>query len=343
MKRALFVLLAGCGMIGTESAFPGPVQSSGVGPFRVAFSTETSVELEERPGAALATGRAVEKSSLAPSGHLFYAAADLLGSPPDRDPELAEGEVDWARFEGRRIYRSAPRADLGFDEGSEVLEASETWEGEGVFDPFLAVVDGRTLLYYAAAGGIGVAEAGDVEGTFTKLPGPILEDARSPALLPDPAGGWLLFYTSSEGLGVATSSDGLSFTVREVDVADLLDGDGDEDTPHELRAASPTAVLATTPTGREVLRVYFEVVFDDGTRALSMIAGEDGVTWERLQGYVFQNADESPAAPGVALREEVTVLYFTMPFEQSDAQTRALVAAVAPAHIELADPPPPAE
>ena len=173
-------LFLGCGTLGTETNFPGAVSTSGVGPFRQLERYETGV-FRSPPGQAVDTrGLFVESGSTA-GGQLFYVAATPLEMPPERDASLPSYAVDWAQAEPRAIYRGAssgfmgtldgePVSLPGFAAGEPVLTATQAWEGAAVFDPCpIMLPDGRLRLYYAADGGIGVAEASTPDGALTRV------------------------------------------------------------------------------------------------------------------------------------------------------------------------------
>lgn len=332
MRRPLATLLVllGCATLGNEAPFPAPVQTSGAGPFRRLDRYETGFPGSPQGRAVMIDG-ATTGGMFVP-GFLFYVQAPPKSDPPERDPALAPDAVDWDQFEPRRILRAPSRlADLGHDPGAEVLGPSESWEGGGVFDPWVVVDEsGRARLYYAADGGVGLAEASAVEGAFTRVAGPLLEDARSPSVVPDPAGGWLMYFESDEGIGLARSADGRSFTVETR--ALTLTAPTPPTEPADVSFHRPGAVTVTTPTGRVLVRLYFEAVRDDGSRAIAFAASEDGVTFERLPGTVY--AEDDPGAPAPFVDAEGrTRLYLTVDATRrgTDLVTRALVMAVAPA------------
>lgn len=328
----------GCAMIGAETAFPGPVQTSGVGPLRPAFTTETNIDGAVAGQALEIERQAIGSSQATASGHLFYAAAPFLDDRPGRQDGLGDGMVDWNQFAARRILRSAPRSDLGFDEGDVVLEAEFAWEQGAVFDPWVvALPDGSVRLYYGTAGGkIGVAEAPSVDGTFTKRPDSIV-DGVSPSVVANPNGGWLMFFESPMGIGLATSSDGFNFDVQSEDLGWLLPADDNDETPNEAQLRSPGALVAVTPAGRLVIRVYFEVVFDDGSTRISMAGGDVDWNFDRLEGYVYEGDVEAGTPRPHLTPEGITVLYASV--ASRNLQRRHLIAGVIPPHHRFAEPP----
>lgn len=341
MKRATCLLLAlGCASLGAETAFPDPVQTSGVGPFRPLDTTETGVDAEPR-------GRVMETSGATGggmrAGDFFFAVeADALAEPPMRDPALGMTEVDWARFGPRRIVRAPLRSGLfGFGEGATVLEAEAAWEGSAVFDPWVVELpDGRARLYYAAEGGIGLAEAPSLDGTFARIgDGPVLADARGPSVVAS-AEGFLLYFERDGAIGLATSSDGRAFSVESEALSLAAPDPEDPEATRELTFHRPGAVWASTVVHDAVLRLYFEVRRSDDTFATTMAASLDGRTFERLPTSVY-GGDESTGAPApFLLPDGTTLLHFTIDFRNGDREhVRAPIVGVAPSFVRFADPP----
>lgn len=341
--RALiaFLVVAGCATLGDETAFPGPLQTTGVGPFRLFTGDETN--LPSRPVGAVIVGDFATTGGMRTEAALWVAAAPVLDPVPERDPDVPEDEIDWAQFGARSILRAATRPeDFGFLTSEVVLEATEAWEEDAVFDPWaFPLPDGRVRLYYAAAGGIGIAE-GPASGPFVKVAGPILTDARSPTVIQVGDGSFWMFFERGDGIARATSADGLDFVVADeaIDVG-LADAE-----LAETRFAHPGAVFAVSPTGREMVRVYFEAHREDGTQVLALAASLDGVAYDRLQNPVLgvPEGDDDYRAPAPYLREDsVTLLYATAPKTirgDHDAIARAIIGSVAPAFTQLVEPPP---
>ncbi len=323
------VVLASCGTFGTEELEDIDQPHNGVGPFRPAGREETGVS-GSPPGRALSVRQAVA-TPMVSEGHLFYVAANPLADvvPPE---EPTDG-IDWSLFEPRRIFRSEPGERLGFSFGEPVLEAEESWEGDGVLDPWVVPLpDGRSRLYYAADGGIGVAEAPSVSGAFTRIgDGPILsaegsEVLRRPSVI-EREGAWLMYFDTGAGIALAESADGVSFT-RMPGVLPLGRGQL-RDVPDEVRVGGPAAVVAETPSGRRIVRLYLESHREDGTSAISLAASLDGRTFERLERPVVEADDAAEPGP-VIVDRRVSLLYHTVPRVQSDLEMRALVVGIAP-------------
>jgi hypothetical protein len=107
-----------------------------------------------------------------------------------------------------------------------VLSASLPWEGTNLAGPSALRVGAEVYLYYAAAGGIGLARSADGL-KFTKEPSPVLvpdravswetttPSAPSVAVLPD--GTFDMMYAAGVSIGEATSHDGITFTRVDAD------------------------------------------------------------------------------------------------------------------------------
>lgn len=341
---AMTLAFVACATLGAETDFPDIIQSSGAGPFRLLTAEETG-GLAAPNGRIYFNRQAVQRSMVA-DGMLFYDGADEIDEPPDRNPDLPEGALDFAQLGPSRIFRSEPRpvgmdvleGALSFNGGPMVLEASEAWEGESVFDPWVHVDDdGTARLYYAAEGGIGVAEASSAGGAFSKVAGPVITDARSPTVVRFGGELVMLFEATDTGtIGLARSSDGRAFTedTRELDLA--LAG--------ESELARPGAVVATTPTGRTVLRVYFEAVGAEDLRIVTLAATVDLDSWDRLESEigVLSTVEGARAPAPLLLDDGITALTLTRPRESRGVEVHAVCGAMAPAHLSLVDAPEPA-
>ncbi|MBX3250164.1 MAG: hypothetical protein KF901_23500 [Myxococcales bacterium] len=335
MTRAMLFALAlggasfGCASLGAEAAFPDPIQTSGVGPFRPLDAAETG--LEAAPAGRVLALTGATGGGMRVGERFFHARADALAEPPERDETLPATAVDWARFGPRRIERARRGPAQGMMASEVALEAGAAWEGDAVFDPWVVLLeDGRARLYYAAAGGIGLAEAPSVDGVFSRVgDAPLLEGARGPTVVEDGDGGWLMYFEQAGGIGLATSSDGRDFTVEIAQL--VLDRRAlAEDDPEELSFHRPGAVWATTPADRRVLRLYFEVWKADGTFEATMAASLDGRELERLEGPVY-GGDESTGAPAPFLTDDgATLLYFTLDHAVGGEPVRAPVVGVTP-------------
>ena len=259
MKRALlFSLLAACATTGASGQGDLNLPSEGVGPFRkitgdevvgvAPFVFDDSKALYREP-AVLAEGE----------GTLLYVVATIDG---------ADVIVRTRADDGRTFFGAT--TDIGHDPAV-VLRADQPWEGGALSGPWALRTDAGITLYYAAAGGIGVATSTDGL-TFTKVAGPILARASSwettqvhaPSayLLGD--GGVRLLYASGGAIGEAESADGRHFMrlpgpILEA-AAPAAPGSllPNEKPPFDTAGVDdPCVSLVATPAGRTQLRVLY--------------------------------------------------------------------------------------
>lgn len=336
----VLAMLAGCASLGAETAFPEPIQTSGVGPFRPLDSTETGIDAEPRGRVQETTG--ASGGGMRAGDFFFSVESQPLADAPARTPGLLPTQVDWARFEPRSIARAPIREGFhGFGAGTVVLEASEAWEGDAVFDPWVvALADGRARLYYAAAGGIGVAEAPSLDGTFTRVgDGPVLADASGPSVVASDEG-FLMYFERDGAIGLATSSDGLAFTIEIASLALDAAPSEDPEAPSEVSFHRPGAVWASTVAHDRVLRLYFEVRRDDRTFAATMAASLDARSFERLAASVYGGEESSSAPAPFLMPDGTTLLHFTIDAPGPNGEPyRVPLVGVAPAFARFADPP----
>lgn len=334
-----------CSTIGDPGSTPEAYPHGGTGQFRQLERDEVGIA----DGRLLALQDVAVGAAMVAGEHLFYASAPLLETPPEVPMDHPAGEVYWDAFEARAIHRSAPRDDRGYRSGPTVLSASESWEGADVFDPWVVIDEGRARMYYAAEGGIGVAEAPSVGGAFSRVgSGPILEAdgssaaPRRPSVVRGVDGAWWMYFDDAGAIGVARSEDGLAFervdgdpSTEALDPIVITGADLGEDGT-EVSVGMPGAAALDTATGRRLVRVYYESRRDDGS-VLAYVAGsEDGLAFERHEVPVMDEADARFPAP-LLLDDRVTLLYANLR-GGSDYQTRALYVAVSPASVSFAAP-----
>lgn len=332
---ALLALTPACSTLGEPGSFPDAYPHGGTGQFRPLDSDELGIF----DGRALVLSSTAQGSAMVADGYLFYASAPLADMPLEVPEDFPASEVYWDAFDPLAIHRAPPRdGNLGFAAGPVILEASESWEGGEVFDPWVVVDDdGTARLYYAAEQGIGVAEASSVDGAFTRAgDGPLQLEAssgspRHPSVVRGIDGAWWMYYEDGGTIRAARSDDGTSFAGMG---AITLSGDDLRESP-EVAIGAPGAVLVETPAGRLLIRMYFESRREDGT-ILPYVAGtEDGVTFERFSIPVADYTDLRFPAP-VVLDDRTTLLYANAPKSSGGYQTRSLIGLVTPAGVDLA-------
>jgi len=272
-------------------------------------------------------------------------------------PVMPSDDVDWSAFdEGRRIFRSPPREnDWGFDGGTAVLtpEGGPAWEGGYVTEPWALETSDGALLYYAAAGGIGVARASSIDGTFSRVgTTPVLgptggEVPRCPSVVrteglgfaPEVDGGvpppslfeeaaFYMVYELASTIRYATSSDGLSFTERGVvDVPALEARDVRDGNPVDV--GCPGVGIAEPSSGRRFLRIYYEARRDNGAILLGLFATSDGVTFDFHPTPVVADRDRRMPAPHI-IDTRLSLLFHWRPAVSAGVSVGELRVGMAP-------------
>jgi hypothetical protein len=206
----------------------GPGEVLGVAPF-VLDDTQSRF----REPAALAVSPADPSSA---SVFLYAVARAVTGDGGVPHDVIMRTRAD----DARSFYGTS--TDLGHHP-QVVLVADQAWEGGDLSGPSALHAGDQVFLYYAAAGGIGLARSGDGL-TFAKESAPVLSiapevawettmpSAPSVALLPD--GSLHMLYAAGSSIGEATSVDGVTWTRV----------DGDPTTPALDPVLAPSAPAA---------------------------------------------------------------------------------------------------
>ena len=228
-----------------------------------------------------------------------------------------------------------------------VLSASLPWEAGVLAQPSALWVEGQVWLYYAAAGGIGLAR-GDGE-VFTRYgAGPVLapvaagwEQGRvphSPSVLRRGAGDWVMFYALSRdaaaggaAIGEAVSEDGLRWTRVGAGPAwpqggAAIDGGG---------ADGPCVVSHQSPLGRRSEQLYYRAVDEAGVTRVALAArfeGERAFVGANAAMFVG-DAKRVLSQPWVVRHDDFTLLFVTQ--REPLAALPTVVAGVAPAAVKL--------
>ena len=296
-----------------------------------------------------------DPGTLASAG-FFAATLHAEGAPADPSaPPNAIVRHD--AFDGRSFDRSPVT----------VLEPAAAWEGGTVGAPSAILAGGEIWLYYAAAGGVGLARSPDGLA-FTREPAPVLAPApggwergavpASPGVVALPDGSLRMFYeVAGEGgaasIGEARSIDGLVWErvgdgpALAPSLAPAGSGASDVDDVEEpydsLAVGDPAPVLATSATGRAALRLYHAARDRSGRAVIGLAARfADGEPFERAVASVFGAASSlGPRAPCVLVYPERSLLFATQRAGSSGAQSYPAVAAgVAPGNAQLPPPDP---
>ncbi len=344
---AVAAVAAGCATLASPGAGDVDLPNAGAGPFRVLRTGEVKGHLA--PYVADSSGAKWREPSV----------LDVDGDPATLDvevyaasgPDASSRIVRFVADDGRSLSRNPPVA----------LTATEGWEGTHVGSPCAVRVGGETWLYYAAEGGIGLARGpasgGDAGPAFTKVPGPVLgaEGAAAwesaappgePGVVRGRDGSFHLFYAAGGSIGEATSSDGLHFARASGPVLApsatpaSAPSDGGVDEPFDdVRVGHPAPVLATSATGRELLRVYYGAEDRLGRRGVGLAAreGESGALTRATAPALTTNY--SPTAPSVVVFDRFALLYFSQHAGLTPVLAYDAVAVgVAPATVSLVEP-----
>jgi hypothetical protein len=330
--------------------------NAGAGPFRALVEAELSaITLSLSAPFGLDDGRSY--------------ARDIAVLRADDQPDslavvayvaAAAGSSSTSTTPTSRVVRYSALDGRSFDyrDTSVVLTADAPWEGGAMGAPTAVRVGGTFLLYYAAAGGIGLAKSPDGM-TFSKVLGPVLAPAAggwekgaapaSPGVIALADGSLRMFYEVAiapfvTAIGEASSHDGVTWT--RVGAGPALapsggDADGGSDAPDAASVGSPFPVLATSADNRLVLRLYYGARDATGAGTIGLAAryGTEG-PFQRAVGPVFgAGTTLGPREPCVVPFQAATLLYVT----ESDSTLGghpAIAIGVAPATAVLAPPNP---
>jgi hypothetical protein len=384
---ALAIGATGCSTLGSSGGSPEGLPHNGTGPYRDLDDEETGVRPANRAiaigNASIESAMVASDGSLfyasAPvmgrpmpdagppgddagpidAGLVADSGPPDAGSMPDAGPSAPSfAAPDWTAHGARTISRSAPREAMGlsfttrspgFDVGTAVLEAESSWEGGYVSDPWALVRDdGSVLLYYAAAGGIGVATASSVAGPYDGSDAPIAPAhdgivPRRPSvidtrLLVGASHPFLMYYEDGDAIVVAGSSDGLSFTT--IGALSLVPMPArDERDAEEIAVGGPGALVVTSPAQRSFVRLYYESRRSNGNTLITLAASPDGATFEAFGRPVIAGNDTDsrtrrfPSA--VEIDDRLSLLY-TWSGNSPGASEGTIFVGIAPSGVRLA-------
>jgi len=354
---AAAVAAASCATTGAEGEGDKNLPTAGVGPFR-------KLGIDEVPGIApfVLDDRVAfyrEPAILAPLNAADDSPAILyaVGKQAGIDVIVRTRADDGRAFLGTSgdFGRSPPI----------VLAADAPWEGISLSGPFALHVNEEILLYYSAAGGIGMARSPDGL-VFRKEPGPIFTrdpasrwettEVRAPSVYVLPDGRVRMLYASGASIGEAESSDGVHF--RRVDpdpstsaiepvlgpAAPAAAGSllPNEKGPFDTGAVGdPCAVLRTTPAGRIHVRVLYTGTDAAGVTAIGLAGryGDQGPLSRQATPVYSVGAKES--APALLELPGGSYLYVQQDRRVDERLTyKAIAAAFAPGSVKLPAPAP---
>jgi hypothetical protein len=354
---ASLVALAGCATLPQPAGDDQNQPSAGAGPYRALIDGELGSSRVAPDGLddSRDYGRdiAVLDADGDPStlGVVAYVAAGVSMNGMDPTPTTPTRSIArYTALDGRTFAFAS----------SVVLTPDAPWEGSVLASPAAVRVGGEIFLYYAAAGGIGLAKSPD-GNAFTKVPGPVLGPAAggweqgaapaSPGVVVLPDGSLRMFYevstgsgaTASTSIGEAESADGVSWT-RLGDGPALspgAPGDGGGDTWDTASVGSPFPQLAVSAAGRTILQLLYGARDATGTLTIALAAryGTDGPLVRSVSPVFGTGTTLAPREPCAVAFGGFALLYVTQ--SSSSTDTHPVVAVgVTPATAVLPPPDP---
>jgi hypothetical protein len=350
---AAAVLVAACATLGTKAGEETGLPSAGVGPFRRLGSDELAgvapFVLDDRlsryrePSVLPATDDATKPDVV------LFAVAERGGTTVIVRTHATDGRSFFGGA-GDAAGRTAPV----------VLAPELPWEGGALSGPSALRSGDQVLLYYAGAGGIGLARS-TAGGAFVREAAPVLavEGAHAPSVVRLPEGGFRMLYVVGTSIYEAESQDGRIFVPRDADrstpALDPLLGpspprtlEPGEKPPFDLEGVGdPEVALRTTVAGR----LHFRVLYTGFGRSVDTGAPVTAVGFAArygTDGPLVRNAfptiatgkgEAQPAlfewAPPEGPR---SLLYFATQKGTGDATYPAIGAGLGPATAELGLP-----
>jgi hypothetical protein len=331
---AVFVAQAACATIPESPGGNDNLPNASAGPFRTITTPELG-NLHVAPKAleddehATRDGSIVDLDGDPSTTEVYgYFAGGPRGAVPTDPPTeiLRYGALDGRSFN---------------DAAQPVLRASEPWEGGTIGAPDAVRVDGGIWLYYAARGGVGLAKSDDGKSFTREGSGPVLAGATNPGVVRLDDGSFRMFFEVKTDAGPAideaASPDGVHWTTRKSGHA-LAPASGGYDA---RGAGSPAPMLATSETGRAILRVYYTATDAKGAVTIGLAArfGDDGPL-DRAVSPVFGTANSlGPHQPSVVAFKDFTLLFATQD-SSSTSKAPAIACGVAPGDVTLPPPRP---
>ncbi|EYF02491.1 hypothetical protein [Chondromyces apiculatus] len=352
------VALAGCATLPSTSPGDDALPNAAAGPFRAiaqeelgatrvapftinddtSFTRDPSVvDADGDPGTAVASG---------------YFSATRVPEGETADPAAPPNAVVHHQAEDGRSF--GRRATV-------VLEPEAAWEGDSVGAPSALRVEGEVWLYYAAAGGIGLARSSDGLA-FTREEGPVLVAApggweqgvvpAAPGVVRLPEGSFRMFYEvalpSGMAIGEARSADGIQWE-RLGNAPALAPSppaeEGEESPYDDAGVGAPAPALAISATGRPILRVYHAATSRAGRATIGLAArfldgaGNDAPLSRAIAPVFGGSASVLASAPWVTTHAGLSLLFANQRVDEDPAYP-AVAVGVAPADGALPPPAP---
>jgi hypothetical protein len=255
MRPTFFLPLAllgtiACGTVASPGGGDLNLPTANVGPFTPLSQAEVAVGdlppfvlLGESAQYREPSAIAASDDTSSPSVILYAVASTSSG-----DVIVRTRADDGRSFYGDTVDQQSHPADRP----PVVLRASQPWEGGDLSGPSALRVGSEVRLYYATAGGIGLAKSTDGGLTFQAQPQPVLAPdhsagweftpPRAPTVAQLPDGSFDMLYAAGDAIGEAVSPDGETGWQRV---------DGDPATPalDPVLVASAYIDPSTLPTG----------------------------------------------------------------------------------------------
>ncbi len=347
--RFMLLFLCACSTVADSGGGDVALPNARVGPFREIEQTEIG-NARSAPYALRDDGDFPRDASVidadddpATLAVIAYAAHTLTPAGEEPDPTLPPNAIlRYTAADARSFER----------ESMTVLTPTQPWEGDTVGAPCALRHEGAIYLYYAAAGGIGLA-IGDAVGEAFGEPQHVLaadggweaqQVPTSPAVSRLPDGSLMMFYEvplpEGSAIGSALSDDGIHWS--RVGSEPALSPEAG--TLDEAGAGSPFAWLSESPLGRPIQYLYYGAR-DASGKATVALAAREGTRgpFSRAVGPVFGGANDlGPREPSVLSFPGFILLYATQRAGTTSAQDYPAVAVgVAPATLRLPPPSPP--
>ena len=328
-------VLGACASLGSPGEGDVDLPTAGVGPFRKLASVEllgVAPYVLDDPASQYR-----EPAALAVSGSELYLYA--VASRGGHDALVRTHATDGRSFFGATGGQVPPV----------VLAADQSWEGTDLSGPSALRVGAEVWLYYAAAGGIGLARSTDGRA-FTKGAGPVLGNDgasvwRAPSVAQLADGRFRMLVSDGVSIFEAQSTDGAAWTRLDADkttavidpvLAPSRASAADAAAPFDGRGVTdPCLALRVTAAGRLHFRVLYTGIGDAGT-AIGYAArfGDEGPL-SRAQAAVF-SATPTQSAPAFFEVNGLSLMY--VQDTRKGAAYPALVGALAPATLSLPAP-----
>ncbi len=248
-----------------------------------------------------------------------------------------------------RIVRVLAADGRSFERASEVvLEASLAWEGGTIGSPSVILESERRRLYYAGAGGIGLAES-EAGAPFVAREVPIIDATaipwadgppRSPGVARLPNNEYVMFFEADRGgapaIGRAESDDGV---VWFVDTTGPVIQRGPPGSLDERYVGTPQPAVGTSAEGRDILYVYYAARGADDKQLIAMAASffeeEGGRALEKSPSAMYApSTGIEPREPSV-LRFDTFSVFLVTQWRTNDQAELVVPGGVAPATAKL--------